>query len=91
MRVDANLDIANDHSIEWGGATWDNREKSIRNRYVNIAGRFNWAGSSEMPRGDFKLMIPKSIEKKQFTNRELREFALKFFKRWLFNKVKLQK
>lgn len=62
------------HSVEWGDATWDPTEFSIRNRYDNTAtGRFNKAGSGEIPWEDFKLMIKQSILKKQLTNSEMAE------------------
>ncbi len=62
------------HSIEWGEATWDSTEFSIRNRYDNITtGRFNKAGSGEIPWEDFKLMIKQSILKKQLSNSEMAE------------------
>jgi hypothetical protein len=62
------------HSIEWGDATWDVTDFSIRNRYDNVAtGKFNKAGSGEIPWEDFKLMIKQSIQKKQLNNSELAE------------------
>lgn len=62
------------HSIEWGNATWDANDFSIRNRYDNATtGKFNKAGSGEIPWGDFKLMIKQSILKKQLNNTELAE------------------
>ncbi len=62
------------HSIEWGNATWDDAEFSIRNRYDNATtGKFNKAGSGEIPWEDFKLMIKQSILKKQLDNSELAE------------------
>lgn len=61
-----------EHSIEWGEATWNSSEFSIRNRYDNsTTGKFNKAGSGEIPWEDFKLMIIQSIEKKHFTNKDL--------------------
>jgi hypothetical protein len=60
------------HSIEWGEATWDSTDVSIRNRKDNpTTGRFNQAGSSEVPWEDFKIMIHQSILKKKFTNAQL--------------------
>jgi len=62
------------HSIEWGEATWDATDFSIRNRYDNATtGKFNKAGSGEIPWEDFKLMIKHSILKKQLSNVELAE------------------
>ena len=69
------LDVFHDyngHSIEWGNATWDPADSSIRNRYDDVVtGRFNKAGSSEVPWDDFKLMLKQSIIKKKFNNAEL--------------------
>ena len=62
------------YSIEWGNATWtknepvENKDWSIRNRYSNQDGRFNYAGSSEVPWEDFK-----SIKGNHFDNEELSE------------------
>lgn len=72
MNVDDKYDLTNGHSIEWGEATWDSNEISIRNRYDNvITGRFNKAGSGEIPWEDFKHMIKQSIIRKHFNNTEL--------------------
>ena len=65
------------YSIEWGEATWtkdepdESKDWSIRNRYSNQDGRFNYAGSSEVPWDDFKRMISESIRRGHFENEEL--------------------
>ena len=61
------------HSIEWGEATWNNKAFSIRNRYDLPSGKFNKAGSGEIPWHDFKTMITESIQRDIFTNLELAE------------------
>lgn len=62
------------HSIEWGNATWDVTDYSIRNRYDNVTtGKFNKAGSGEIPWADFKLMIKQSIIRKRLSSSELAE------------------
>jgi len=61
------------HLIEWGEATWDKNSFSIRNRYNLPSGKFNKAGSGEIPWRDFKIMITESINKDIFTNSELAE------------------
>ncbi len=62
------------HSIEWGEATWDKDDFSIRNRYDNpLTGRFNKAGSSEVPWEDFKMMIKQSILRGHLENKDLAE------------------
>jgi hypothetical protein len=74
MKVKDKTKISETHSIEWGYATWDNNSISIRNRYDSIeTGKFNKAGSSEIPWNDFKLMIEQSILKKKLNNQELSE------------------
>ncbi|WP_158858679.1 hypothetical protein [Lunatibacter salilacus] len=72
MDVKVNFIDTASHSIEWGNATWDVNDFSIRNRFDNaITGKFNKAGSGEIPWKDFKLMIKQSILKKQLGNAEL--------------------
>ncbi len=67
-----------EHSIEWGEATWNSSDFSIRNRYDNnTTGKFNKSGSSEIPWDDFKLMIFQSIERKHFTNKDLADILRK--------------
>ena len=61
------------HSIEWGEATWNNKAFSIRNRYDLASGKFNKAGSGEIPWEDFKTMITESVKKDIFSNIELAE------------------
>ena len=61
------------HSIEWGEATWNSKAFSIRNRYDLPSGKFNKAGSGEIPQHDFKTMITESIQRDIFTNVELAE------------------
>ena len=74
MKVKENTKPLNGHSIEWGDATWNDSEKSIRNRYDNVTtGKFNKSGSGEIPWEDFKLMIKESIKRDKFNNQELGE------------------
>jgi hypothetical protein len=51
MNVDATKTIVIDpeHSIEFGQASWDPSEKSIRRRKNNPSGRFDPFSSSEIP------------------------------------------
>lgn len=66
--------ISNDHLIEWGDATWDSNEFSIRNRYDNArGGKYNYAGSAEVPWGDFITMIHESIRREHLSENELKE------------------
>ena len=76
-KVKVKTPVISGHSIEWGDAEWTKgktpKEKSIRSRYTNKAGRFNYAGSSEVPWSDFNGMILESIKRKQFSKEELAE------------------
>lgn len=71
MNVTDKLKINDSHSIEWGDATWDEDDFSIRNRFDNSNGTFNKAGSSEIPWYDFNLMILESIKRGHFSKAEL--------------------
>ena len=71
MNVNDKFQISEDHSIEWGDATWNNDDFSIRNRFNTGSGKFNQAGSSELPWHDFVLMITESIKRDKFSNAEI--------------------
>lgn len=71
MNVTDRIPIGTHHSIEWGEATWDNSDFSIRNRYDKEDGGFNYAGSSELPWTDFNQMILESIRRNHFTNEQI--------------------
>jgi hypothetical protein len=71
MNVNDKIQVSPNHSIEWGEATWDSNDFSVRNRYNTDTGKFNQAGSSELPRHDFLLMIKESIGRNKFSNTEL--------------------
>ena len=74
MNVNDKFQNIDSHSIEWGDSTWDEDDFSIRNRYDNVeTGRFNKAGSSEVPWADFNLMVNQSILRGHFTNTQLAE------------------
>ena len=74
MEVKDSTPKSGGHKIEWGKATWNNSEKSIRNRYDNTTtGKFNKTGSSEIPWEDFKMMIKESIARGELNNIELGE------------------
>lgn len=74
MNVKDKFNNINGHSIEWGESTWDASDFSIRNRYDNTTtGKFNKAGSGEIPWEDFKLMIKQSILKGKLNNTEIAE------------------
>jgi hypothetical protein len=71
MNVTDKFVIDPNHSIEWGEATWDVTDFSIRNRFDTASGKFNQAGSSELPWYDFVLVITESIKRDKFSNTEL--------------------
>lgn len=74
MNVKDKFNNGNGHSLEWGESTWDPKDFSIRNRYDNTTtGKFNKAGSGEIPWEDFKLMIKQSILKGKLNNSEIAE------------------
>jgi len=74
MKARDDFRISDDHSIEWGNATWDENDTSIRNRYDNAkGGKFNYAGSGEIPWADFITMIHESIRRNHFSDDELKE------------------
>ena len=74
MKIKDKFEIDASHSIEWGDATWNNEDFSIRNRFQTEGGKFNKAGSSEIPWDDFKKMIKESIKRNHFSNAELSDF-----------------
>ena len=72
MDVKDKFEGSGGHSIEWGQATWNSNDFSVRNRYDNSeSGRFNKFGSSEIPWTDFNLMINQSLVKGKFSKSEL--------------------
>lgn len=77
MNVEISEKISDNHFIEWGQATWDEDDFSIRNRKNRDDGGFNQSASSEIPWYDFIQMIHLSIEKEQFSKNELKEIINK--------------
>lgn len=75
MNVADKLVIDSNHSIEWGESTWDEDDFSIRNRFDSDEGRFNKAGSSEIPWADFNQMILESIRRNHFTSNQIAEIT----------------
>jgi hypothetical protein len=71
MNVKEKVQVSTNHSIEWGESTWDANDYSIRNRFDTIGGKFNQAGSSELPWQDFLLMVKESIARNKFSNIEI--------------------
>lgn len=77
VKDEVSFKIKTGYSIEWGYSTWskdepvDQKDWSIRNRYSNQHGGFNYRGSSELPWEDFKLMITESIKRNHFEKEDL--------------------
>jgi len=57
MRVEHSIDLGEGHAIELGGATWNEDETSVRNRYPRNDGGFNINASSEVPIRDLVPMV----------------------------------
>ena len=57
MNVRDQDDLGNGHSIEIGDATWDNAQKSVRNRYPTANGGFAPRSSSEIPLSDLGAIV----------------------------------
>lgn len=75
MKVEDAVKISDKHYIEWGNSTWNEEDKSIRNRKNRDDGGFNQAASGEIPWYDFIEMIHLSIEKAQFSKDELKDIV----------------
>jgi len=52
MNVQEVIDLGEGHVIEFGEATWDDQQPSVRNRYPTTTGGFSPHSSSELPIGD---------------------------------------
>jgi hypothetical protein len=57
MKVTKTKDLGGGHLIESGGATWDETETSIRDRYPTRNGGLNPHSSSEIPLGDVAELV----------------------------------
>jgi hypothetical protein len=62
MKVRKRKIIGPGHSIEFGKATWDPQERSIRNRYATRNGGFSPRSSSELPVGDVEELAVGTAE-----------------------------
>ena len=77
MEVKDSIQINDNHSIEWGNATWtkdeaeEDKDFSIRNRFNKDDGGYNHTGSKEIPWWDFNSMIIESIKRNHFSKEEL--------------------
>ena len=48
MKVEKTITIDSEHSVEFGGASWDETEKAVRRR-KDLNGKFDVHSSSEIP------------------------------------------
>lgn len=55
MDVEHDKDLGGGHRIEIGNSTWDNGERSVRDRWPTVTGGFNPRSSSEVP---MKSLVP---------------------------------
>lgn len=62
MKVVKTIDLGKGHKIEFGEATWDASDTSIRNRYPTSTGGFSPRSSSEIPIDDIKILVEESIK-----------------------------
>ena len=76
MNVQDSIPLDERHSIEWGGATWDEADPSIRNRYATASGGFSPRSSSEIPLGDLEHLVVKSAERGHLSVEMMSSMAL---------------
>ena len=63
MKPDDSIKISDNYSIEWGTSSWDEKERSVRNRYKTSTGGFSPRSSSELPMDDLEHLIVHSAQK----------------------------
>ena len=69
MQVHTVVPIKPGHSFEFGAATWDPTERSVRNRKDGPTGRFSPRASSEMPMGDLEGIVIEAGDRDQFDSK----------------------
>lgn len=57
MKVEHSTEIVSGHSIEIGAATWNPKDRSVRDRYETASGGFSPRSSSEVPIRDLVAML----------------------------------
>lgn len=62
MDVSKSFRIDSRHSVEIGSSTWDDRARSLRNRYDQEDGKFDRVSSQEIPVSDLELLFGIAIE-----------------------------
>lgn len=63
MKVQETINLEEGHSIEFGIATWNDEEVSVRNRYETRSGGFSPHSSSELPLRDVALLAAESMRR----------------------------
>jgi hypothetical protein len=77
MNVQHVLHLGGGHSIEIGGATWDQTVRSIRDRYDDpITGHFNPHSSSELPMDDLEVLIKFAAQHDELTASQCAEMIM---------------
>ena len=77
MIVDKKIELSGGYYIEFGAATWSDKERSVRNRYDDpTTKRFLPHNSSEIPFEDLTLLVEYSCREKELAP-ELRLRMLK--------------
>ena len=75
MNVKKTIDLGSGHKIEFGEATWNNAQTSIRNRYPTSKGGFSPRSSSEIPIEDLKLMIIEAMKNGYISNIDMKDIV----------------
>jgi len=70
MIVHHTVDLGEGHLIEFGAATWDESQTSIRNRYPTSTGGFSPRSSSEIPIRDMVRLTIETFRHDLMTIRE---------------------
>lgn len=70
MNVHDVVDLGENHLIEFGEATWDNQQPSVRNRYPTSTGGFSPRSSSELPIGDVCPIVVETLRRDLLSTEE---------------------
>lgn len=68
MDVTERIQITDLRSLEFGAATWNAEQLSVRNRYDNEGGRFSPRGSSELPIPDLTEIVIETARRDLITS-----------------------
>jgi hypothetical protein len=70
MNVHQTIDLGNGHLIEFGDATWDSNQTSVRDRYPTSTGGFSPRSSSETPIRDIARLAVETLGQNLMTTEE---------------------